>query len=363
MILQLERIKMILGITLLGIFIASCGDNQPQSTSKAPVKVTAQIASAQLADYPLTHSFSGNLEADKRSNLSTRIMGQISAIHVKNGDKVKQGQLLIQIRNNDLLAKQAQLKANKKEASTAFESAEKDLKRYEALHATNSASNKELEDMQTRFRMAKARVDAISQMEKELEENLRYSSIRAPYSGVITNRFAEVGDLANPGMPLLSIENASQWKVIARIPEADISKINLNDSVQVNFKAVNRTFKGQIIEINPSTSHAGNQYEAKVLVYIPDNCNARLYSGMYANVLFEYGTQERILIPQSALVRRGQLTGLYAVSQTGNALLRWVNTGKNYNNKVEILSGLTHGEQYIQRAEGKLFDGALVANY
>ena len=306
-------------------------------------------------------SFSGKLEADKQSNLSTRIMGQISHIYVKPGQKVNKDQLLIQIRNQDILAKKAQVEASKIEASSAFESAEKDMKRYEALHKSNSASDKEMEDMNTRYKMAKAQLEAVEQMEKEVDENMRYASIRAPYSGVITSRFVEVGDLANPGMPLLSMESKSQWKVIARIPEADIAKVKLNDAVKVHFKAAQKDFEGQIIEINPSTSNTGNQYEAKILITIPENCKVKLYSGMYADVLFEYGKQNLILVPENALVHRGQLVGLYAVGQNGTALLRWVKTGKNFGEKIEILSGLADGEQYIRSSESKLFNGVKIA--
>lgn len=357
---QFLQTKIFIAFAALAIIVASCGKKEEKHTAVSQEKVTAKIANATLKEYPVLHSFSGNLEADKQSNLSTRIMGQISKIYVKTGQKVQKDQLLVQIRNQDILAKKAQIEASKVEVTSAFESAEKDMKRYEVLHKSNSASDKEMEDMRTRYKMAKAQLDAVGQMEKEVDENMRYASIRAPYSGVVTNRFVEEGDLANPGMPLLSMESKSQWKVIARIPEADIAKVNLNDKVDVHFKAANKNFEGQIIEINPSTSNSGNQYQAKILINIPEDCTAKLYSGMYATVLFEHGTQNLILIPQKSLVRRGQLVGLYAVSQSGNALLRWVTTGKTYGDNIEILSGLNKGEKYIESVDGKLFDGAPV---
>ena len=82
---------------------------------------------------------------------------------------------------------------------------------------------------------------------------------------------------------------------------------------------------------------------------------------MYANIKFEYGTEKLILVPQESLVHRGQLVGLYAVSQSGNALLRWVKTGKTFDESIEILSGLNHGEQYVKSVDSKIYDGALLA--
>lgn len=357
-----QKTKLIIAIAFLSLAAISCGKKEKQQTATRQEKIAVQTATAKLTDYPVIYSFSGKLEADKQSNLSTRIMGQIQRIYVKPGQKVNQGDLLIQIRNQDILAKKAQVEASKVEASTAYESAEKDLKRYEALYEANSASDKEMDDMRTRYNMAKARLAAVEQMENEVKENMRYASIRAPYSGVITTKFVQEGDMANPGMPLLGMESPSQWKVIAHVPEADIAKIQLNDSVTIKFTAADAELEGKIIEINPSTTNTGNQYMAKVLVNVPENCTAKLYSGMYAEVLFEYGTQKRILVSEEALIHRGQLVGLYAVSQSGNALLRWVKTGKTFGDKIEIISGLSDGEQYVASAESKLFDGAIIAS-
>lgn len=359
---QLLKLRLLTAIVLLAIIAVSCGKKENKHTSVEHEKVVANIAVASLNDYPIVHHFSGKLEADKQSNLSTRIMGQISRIYVKPGQKVTKNQLLVQIRNQDILAKKAQLEASKEEASTAVESAKKDLKRFEALYASKSASDKEMDDVRTQYNMAKARLSAVEQMENEVEENMRYASIRAPYSGVITSKFVQEGDMANPGMPLLSMESPSQWKVIARIPETDIANINLNDKVKVQFKTVEKKIDGQVIEINPSTTNTGNQYEAKILLTMPEACTAKLYSGMYATILFEHGTQQMIQIPQKSLINKGQLVGLYAVSQSGNALLRWVKTGKTDGENIEILSGLSNGEKYIESSDSKLFDGALVSS-
>lgn len=352
--------KFIITSILLSFVMLSCGSKKEEKQASAEIPVKVKVATAELKDYPVTYSFSGKLEADKQSNLSTRIMGQIEKIYVKPGQKVKKGQVLIQIRNQDILAKKAQVEASKAEAQTAFESAEKDLKRFEALYASKSASEKEMDNVRTQYNMAKARLAAVEQMEKEVAENLQYAIIRAPYDGVISGKFVQEGDMANPGMPLLSIQSKSQWKVVARIPEQDIAKLKLNDEVNIRFKAINKDIKGQIVEITPSTGSMGNQYQAKIALQIPEGCTAPLYAGMYAEVLFDYGTQKQIRIPSSALVHRGQLVGLFALSQDSHALLRWVKTGNTYGDKTQILSGLSHGEKYVAEAEGRLIDGALV---
>ena len=356
--------NLLIASVAISLFFSSCGNKEHDAASEANTETVAvKVATAKLEDFPMETSFSGKLEADKQSNLSTRIMGQITSIFVKPGQKVSKGDLLIQIRNQDILAKKAQVEASKAEATTAYESAAKDLKRFEALHASNSASDKELDDIRTHFQMIKARLAAVEQMEREVEENIRYSSIRAPYSGIVTGKFVNEGDMANPGMPLLSIESPSLWKVYARIPELEIGSVKLNDPVKVRFTALPGVeLEGTVSEINPSSTNTGSQFEAKILLNADAAKSIDLYSGMFATVLHEKGTQKMIRVPQSCLVNRGQLTGLYVIGTNDKALLRWVRTGKTYGDSVEILSGLNNDEMYVVSGESKLYDGAIVEN-
>ncbi|WP_423129713.1 efflux RND transporter periplasmic adaptor subunit [Gaoshiqia sp. Z1-71] len=342
------------------ITLSSCGNKKQQAKDDSP-RVSASVAVAMVNEYPVTYSFSGRLEAESQSMLSTRSMGQIEKIYVRPGQAVKKGDLLLQVRNQDIQAKKAQVEASILEATTAFESAEKDLKRFEALHATNSATDKELDDIRTQYRMIKARLEAARQMQAEVTESLRYTDLRAPYSGVITGKFVREGDMANPGIPLLSIENPGQWKVLARIPEGSIAQLELNDQVKVQFNALNNlTVNGVITEINPSATSTGTQFEAKIMLTPGPEQESLLFSGMFARVIYEKGTQSSLLVPQQALVNRGQLTGLYTVSQNETALLRWIRTGKTHGDSIEVLSGLSDGEKFILSVDGKLHDGALV---
>jgi len=349
-------------IMIAGLGISSCS-KKDSPEKQTPEKVNAVLAQARLKDYPMQYSFSGRLEAGKQSNLSTRMMGQIEQINVKPGQHVNRGDILLRVRNQDILAKKAQVEAGMIEAQSAYENAKKDLARFEALYKSKSTSDKEMDDIRTRYQMAKARLTATEQMQNEVGENLLYSTVRAPYSGVITGKFVQEGDMANPGMPLLSIENPEQWQVIARIPEEDISRIKLNDPVKVHLDALEGLIlDGTIAEINPSSANTGPQFEAKiVLSSLPAN-SARLYSGIYATVDYAKGTQPLLLVPAKSLISRGQLTGLYTVGPEGTAVLRWIRTGKTYGDSVEVLSGLTDGEKYILSSENRLFDGALIQN-
>lgn len=358
--MNLRNFLIIVLITLGGFALQSCGgESKAKETKKA--KISVAVKTAKLTNHAEIMSFSGKVEAETHSKLSTRIMGQIAKINVETGQKVDAGQVLLEIHAKDIQAKKAQVKANKLEAEAAYLNAKKDYDRFTVLFEQKSASQKELDDITTQFSMTKARLEAVNEMGIEVEEMLRYTSIKAPYNGVITKKYVNEGDLASPGMPLVAIEKQNGFKVMARIPETEISKIKKNDPVLVQINALeNEKISGYVAEVNPSSQYTGNQFEAKIVLKPTSEQKGRLYSGMYANVLVEKEGMPSIIIPENVLIRKGQLTGIYTVSQSGTAMLRWVRLGKTIGDQVEILSGLSDGEKYIISFKGKIWDGAIV---
>ena len=170
-------------------------------------------------------------------------MGHVTKIHVKVGQKVTQGQLLVSVNNTDLQAKKAQVDASIMQAQAAFNNAKKDYDRFVNLFAQQSASQKELDDMTARYEMAKANLDAAKQMRNEVVAQFAYVNLTAPFSGVVTNTFVKEGDMANPGIPLISVEGASGYQVTARVSENDIAQIQNGMAVTVLLKSKNTTEK------------------------------------------------------------------------------------------------------------------------
>jgi RND family efflux transporter MFP subunit len=351
--------------TLLLIIIAamfawgfqSCS-NQSNAEENHKTDLTVSVQTVKMTNQPELLSFSGKIEAETHSNLSTRIMGQIAKIYVEPGQKVSKDQLLVQVKDQDIQAKKSQVKANMIKAEAAFNNAKKDFDRYTILFKQKSASQKEKDDITTHYNVAKAELEAVKQMEAEVNEMLRYTAIKAPYAGIIAKKYMNEGDLASPGMPLVAIEKPGEYKVMARIPETEIFKIKKNDPVKVKISALNKIIDGEITEVNPSALYTGNQFEAKVILKPSTEQKEKIFSGMYANVILEKGGMPSVLIPADVLVKKGQLVGVYTVSQMGTAMLRWVRTGKTSGDMVEILSGLSEGEQYIISYQGKIWDGA-----
>jgi hypothetical protein len=148
------------------------------------------------------------------------------------------------------------------------------------------------------------------------------------------------------------------------VSENDITSIKKGMPVTVLVKSSNEKLTGKVSEVSVSAKNTGGQYLVKINL---DKTDSSVLSGMFVNVQFPIenkGTttpNTMVLVPESALVRQGQLTGIYTVSNENVAILRWLRTGKKYGEKVEVLSGLSADENYIVSAEGKLFNGAKVS--
>lgn len=340
------------------ILTASCGKDKAAQKDTAPA-IAVKVSRPSAAGSTFL-SASGKIEAVQNANLSTRMMGYVTETYVNVGDKVSKGQLLLRINSADISAQSAQVTASITEAKAAFKNAEKDYNRFKTLYEQNSVSQKEMDDITANYEMAKARLEAATQMKNQVNAQLSYSNITAPFSGVITGKFINKGDMANPGMPLIGMETPGKFQVIAMVPETEITKIKDGTTVNVLVKSTNELIKGTVTEVSTSAKNTGGQYLVKVVL---DKTDAKLLSGMYTSVQFpvEKSTETKhILVPESALVKQGQLTGIYAIGNENVAILRWLRTGKTFGGNVEVLSGLAADEQFIVSAEGKLFNGAKV---
>lgn len=308
---------------------------------------------------------SGKVEALQTAQLSTRLMGTITRIYVKAGDRVSKGQTLATISSQDITAKSAQTSAAILEAEANVKSAQKDFERFTNLYNKQSASAKELDNVTLQYNAAKARLEAASQMKNEVNALAAYSTITAPFNGVVTQRLADEGNMANPGMPLLVVEQNTELQISATVSESQVGLLKKGNKAQVEIKAINKSIACVVNEVSPSSQMTGGQYE--IILSIPATDKKDLYAGMYVNVFIPVtGTTVSnqpagiVLVPTASLVLADQLTGIYTISSNNTAILRWVRTGKVYGDQTEILSGLAAGETFILTAEGKLYNGVPV---
>ncbi|OIR02926.1 efflux pump periplasmic linker BepF [mine drainage metagenome] len=359
-----KSITFFLGIGILILSACSSKNKNNESASNAGTAIAVTVATPSSGEQQ-DLNVSGQIEAAQSANISTRVMGYITKLNVKVGDHVSKGQLLATISNDDILAKKAQTNAMITEAEAALKNAEKDYERFTNLYKQQSASAKELDNVTLQYNSAKSRVEAAKQMRNEVNAMLNYTNLTAPFAGIVTQKLVDAGSMGNPGMPILTIEQSGTYQVSASVAENSINQIHQGQEVTVNIKAIDKTFKGSVTQINQSSQFTGGQYIIKI--NIPEKEKTGLYAGMYANVLIPVKktaaiktSVDAVLVPVSSIEHKDQLTGLFTVGSNNVALLRWVRLGKNYGDKVEVLSGLEKDEQFIVSADGKLFNGAAV---
>lgn len=351
----------ILSLAIVGGIFQACSSSENENKKKEEVVSVETALPSSSNESGIVAS--GQIESGQTAVISTRIMGGISRMYVKAGDRVVKGQLLVTISNADILAQRAQADAAIAEAKAAVAVSSKDVERFKQLYQQQSASAKELENITLQHQSISSKLESAIQMKNQVNAQLAYTRITAPFSGVITKKFADEGSMANPGMPLLALEQAGNFQAVVSVPESDIANIRQGAVVNLTVKSLGITFPGTISEISPSSQFSGGQYGVKIA--INDNKPSGIKAGMYVNVLIPgervaHDNTARMTIPVSALVTKEQLTGVYVVSSDRRALLRWIRLGKQMGDKVEVLSGLAPDEQFVLKAHGRIYNGCKV---
>lgn len=345
------------GMFLLAVtFLTSCSSDNKQSKQETE-SVPVGIRTAQKASIPNEYQFSGTLKGTRQVQISTKMMGKVTHLNVEEGDRISEGQVMVRIKDQNVEAQKQQVQAQLNQAQSALENTETNYNRIKTLYEQGSATQKEFDDMKTKYQSAQSEVQALKSKLNEVQDMLDYTTLTAPFDGYVAEKRTSQGDMASPGRPLLILEDFGKMEVNTSVPESQINLFNLKDTVTVDIAAAGlKNLKGQIKQINPSGTPASRQFAVKVAISRPKGENERLKSGMYATISLMQGGEPTIAVPENALISRGQLTGLYTVSPDEEAVLRWVRTGRRYEDQIEILSGLAEGDRYIVSYEPGLIE-------
>lgn len=360
-ILKTSRFRALSGfLTLISVTLlfSACGSEEPGELNETAVNV--EVATAEAAESGDTQKFPGNVESNNQASLSTIVMGTVTELPVSVGERVSEGDILARIKDDQIRAKKMQLEANMEQAKANLENTEKNYNRIKNLYAEESATSKELDDISTMYEIAQANVEALEASMREVNEMLEYTVIRAPFDGIVSRKFVSAGDMAAPGHPLVAVADPTTLKITANVPARWIGKISEGDSVNVSVSAAGINAAQAVLT---AVSNAGDpmsrQYAIEAQITDPEVAS-QLKTGMFAEIGIQLDGIESLYIPTSALVQRGQLTGVYTVSENNRTVLRWVRTGIRAGESVEILTGLTPGEQYVSSMEQPVRQGQLV---
>ena len=404
--MQMKKKIVLLCIVALLAGSSSCGKKEEKAAEKVAAVTGLKVETVKAFPQEDFYEAAATVRSKTTSVLSSRIMGYIVAIHVREGDRVRAGQLLVEIENREAAAQLRKAQAGLREAQEMLQETERMIQanesaktaaeaeqslaastfnRYQALLERKSVSQQEFDEIQARYRGKTAEVERIKEMlgsmQAKKEQVLAridqanaeisqaqvyfdYGRIQSPLQGIVTQKQAEVGVLAAPGVPLLTLEDDARYRLEATVEESKLGKIRLGDSVRVIIDALgDQEMTGRVGEVQPIADPASRSSVVKI--DLPESMIKKapgriLRSGLYGKARFAVGKKEIITIPHKAIFQRGQLLQVFVVDPSQTARLRLIKTGKIYGERIEVLSGLGEGEKIIVQGLERVNDGTRV---
>jgi RND family efflux transporter MFP subunit len=318
----------------------------------------ARVVESQQQELSLNVRSTGTVHARQTAVVSAQVVGRIQQVLVREGDSVRAGQTLVVIDGAGLRASVDQAQAGVKAAQSEQAAAQTDAKlaastldRYRQLEAEKSVSPQEMDEIAQRAAAASARLEAVRaqtdaarSQESGAHTMLGYTRLGAPFAGIVTARMADPGTLASPGVPLLQVDQAGALQLQATVNESAIATVRKGMKVQVAIDgASSADITGTVAEIDPAADPASHSFTVKI--DLPSS--SRLRAGMYGTAEFAKGVRQAVVIPRSAVVSRGSLACVYVLDSQGIAQLRYLTLGATQGNLVEVLSGISPGEQLV----------------
>ncbi len=304
-----------------------------------PVLGTAQ---ADYREIPLEHRLDGVVEAVDQGTLSAQTQGQVLEILVDVDDYVKQDSVVIRLNDTEQKARSNQAKAELNAATARLDEAEKEQRRIASVYEKKLVSDSAFDQANAGLDAAKARHKAALAGLEQAQEQLRYTEIRAPFSGIVTQRHIEVGETANPGQRLMSGLSLDKLRVNVNVPQSLIPAIRNSGKARIELPG-DGVVEATDLTIFPYAQAGSNTF--KVRLGLPASATG-LFPGMYVKTAFPIGTQRHLLIPQQAVVFRSEVTGVYVLNREGRITFRHIRLGEKLGDgTVAILAGLDQGER------------------
>lgn len=390
-------------VLMLVIGVSACGKKEEKVPEKVFVVTGVRVETVKASIQEDVYEAVATVRSKTTSVLSSRIVGIITAVHVREGDRVQAGQLLVEIDNRDAAAQLKKVQAGLREAEEMLQETERMIQanesaktaaeaeqslaastfnRYQALLERKSVSQQEFDEAQARYRGKTAEVERTKEMVRSMQArreqvlaridqakaeisqaqiSVGYGRIQSPLQGIVTQKQAELGILAAPGTPLLTLEDNARYRLEAAVEESRLGKIRLGDSVRVSIDALgDQEWTGRVGEIQPTADPASRS--SLVKIDLPESLIRKapgriLRSGLYGKARFAVGKKETLTIPHKAVFQRGQLVQVFVVDSSQIARLRLIKTGKIYGERIEVLSGLGEGEKIILEGVERVNEG------
>lgn len=339
----MKHSNLIIAILIISFILIGCG-SKTQNTNNDPEIISIETTPVKVMKIERTLDFSGTIMAWREANLGAQTPGRIEKIYVKEGDEVKEGDLLVQMDDAQLT-----------QARIQYEISRQDYERMKPLFEQGSISQQQFDKVKAGYETAKSAYELI----------LRNTQLRAPFSGIVTAKRMNEGEvfiLAPSAQGAPSIINLMQidfLKVLVNVPESDFPQVRLNQSAKIEVDIYpEKVFTGTVSRVDPAINPVTRTFTVEIKI---PNSNKILRPGMFARVKIKTGEVEAIFVPRSALIKQLGSNIFYVyIAENNTAKRRDVNLGLELNEWVEIKSGLNPEDQLIIKGLGRLKNGSPV---
>ncbi len=321
------------------IAICSCGNSQKEetdgSTSKeVEVKPQVKLKTVHTQSIPQTETYTATVESDVKNNIAPNTPLRIEKIYADVGDVVRKGQVLVQLDASNL--RQLKLQIDNQQV---------EFNRTNALYQVGGASKAEYDNVKTQL-------DVLQTQYRQLVQN---TQLTAPISGVVTARNYDNGDMYG-GQPVLTIEQTNPVKLVINISETYYSQMHKGMPVDITLDAYpDDLFTGKVTIVYPTIDATTHTFPVEITI---NNPQQKVRPGMFARATVNYGEQNHVLVPDAAVVKQIGAGDRYVyVYKDGKVNYNKVETGRQVDDAVEIISGVADGDQVVVAGQSKLANG------
>jgi RND family efflux transporter MFP subunit len=335
----------IIGILLSGL--AACGSPEPPKPAAVP-ESGLKTAAVEMRDVELTYTAEAVVEAVRQSTVAAQIAGRIVELRFDVGDYVKKGEVIARIDERAASQAVAASEAQVRQAEAALRNARAEFERSRQLVAQKFLSQAALDKAEAEYKAAQARVTALLAGAGQAQTERSFATIFAPYSGLVSARHVELGEMAVPGKPLMTGFDPGTLRVTATVPQAQIAAIQAGAKARVEVPSSARWVEATQLTVIPAADP--RTHTTQVRLGLPADVRG-IYPGIYARAHFVTGRTAALLVPRAAVLQRSEVTAVYVIPESGAPQLRQIRLGTaGDEHAVEVLAGLRPGERVALEA-------------
>ena len=320
------------------VWLAACGGTH--RSPPAPAQSALRTVLIEPVSTPVERRLDGIIEAVNQGTVAAQTAGRVEAILYDVNDFVPAGAVIVRLRATEQRAGLSQARAALQEATAREADAQTRYQRIADMYERKVVPKATLDEAAVNRAAAVAHLEAARAALQSAAEGVAYTEVRAPYAGVVTRRLVQVGETVSPGTPLMSGLSLQYLRVAVDVPQSIVAQVRRIRQGAVYVEG--RRIEATRVTVFPEASSPSNTFRARL--ELPENA-ADLYPGMFVKVGFVTGEARRVLVPQQALVERSEITAVYVVEADGRTALRQVRVGDRFDDRLEIISGVSPGER------------------